>query len=273
MTFFNKKEAEYQQFRKDLFDRIGAETSWTAIEDYSDTEDANGNAGYAAYDPGSGATDLIWLATKRDGQNDRVSDTLDLRTGDKGSGLDSSNKPSNKWSKQSANLRYRNNSPHKTDTIRYWMSVTDDGFAIAAERLESDDNDWAALVYVERINRAWDYTQASTVDSSFSTGQFTSNDGNSTGDIRNGSRTKAGKGIRNPDQNLDNYPRSDRLIYSGNYRNSNGNRTLIGTTNRVLKDGSKSDIATGDTVQNASGENVYMLFSFENTQNFALKMV
>lgn len=273
MTFFNKKEAEYQQFKKDLFGRIGAETSWTAIEDYSDTEDADGNAGYAAYDPGSGAADLIWLATKRDGQNDLAKQTLDLRTGDKGSGLNSSNKPSNRWSRQPADLKSKNDTPDKTDMIRYWMSVTDDGVAIAAERVESDNSDCAALVYVERINRAWDYTQASSVDSSFSTGRFTSNDGDSTGGIRNGSKTKAGEGIRNPDPNLDIYPRSDRLIYSSNYRNSNGNRTLIGTTNRVLKDRSKSDIATGDTVQNSSGENVYMLFSFENTQNFALKMV
>jgi hypothetical protein len=273
MTFFNKKEAEYQQFRKDLFDRIAAETSWTAIEDYSDTEDSNGDTGYAVYDPGSDATDLIWVGTKCNNQGDKTHRTLDLRTVGKRVGLDSNNLPSNKWSMQDIFLKSGHNNPDKTDTIRYWMSVTDNGFGIAAERVEADSNDAAAVTYVEKVNRAWDYTQASEVDSTFSTGRFTSETGVDTGDIRNGSNSTAGKGIRNPDEHFDNYPRSSRLLYSHNYRNSNGKPTLIGTTGRVLRDLSKSDIATGDTVQDASGKNVYMLFSFEKTWNCAMKMV
>ncbi len=273
MTFFSQKEAEYKQFRKDVIDRIESETSWNTLVNYSTSQDADGNTGYAAWDPGPDSTDLIWLGTEVNNQNDRAGKTLDLRTGSKSEGLDSNNQPANRWARQHSDLRYRNNTPNATDTVRYWMSVTDTGFAIASERVESDGNDEAVCVFVSKIDRAWDYTQASAVDSTFSMGRHTSSDGDGSGDIRNGSNTSGGMGIRNPDQNFDNYPRSSRLIYSNNYRNSNNNRTLIGTTDRVLRDRSKSDVATGDTVQDSDGSNVYMLFSFEKTQNFALKMV
>lgn len=184
---------------------------------------------------------------------------------------------------------YDNNFPiDMSDDTRYWMEYVDGtGFGMYMQREVADGEDEDAFIGMARISRAWDYTSADAREAGWALG-FGNSDTNSQRLIHmsasgntdnNGNKSHApgnndyiSPGLVNPDGNFDNYPATNMLVSSSQYRSVTGQDAIIGDFDIWIDDVSGSETGHKDLVQDNNSNNIYTILKRQDTPGLALRM-
>lgn len=172
-----------------------------------------------------------------------------------------------------------------TDAGTYWLEYVDGaGFAFYFQRQVGDGFDRDFLFGAAELAKTWDYTLAAARESQYSLRLHSTRRDrfNSVDRVRSwrnfmsampaaeSLNTHNGQGMHNPDANYDNYPITDNVVCSAQYKNGAGNDAIIGTHNLWVNEGSGAETAHKDTVQEA-GVNIYSLMK-AHTVSEAIRM-
>jgi hypothetical protein len=272
MTFTTKQTDTYENALNDVFTKIAAATGWSIAHDYRTTDDPNGNQRYAVYDHPHGPGQVAFGGSSNS-QGHMGWKDLWARHGDT---WDPNNSSFNTGHARSRiYLRDGNNNNIRDyEQVDYWVESVERGFVVVMNRQESDGNDESGALAVQGVDKTWPYHNASNYEAPIAVWHISSESGVTAPQVgSNGAGSHGGFGIRNPDLNFDNYPRMDWVLETNTFRQpNNGERAIIGTVDLLLWDDSGSEVSTGDTVQDGGGNNTYMIFSFNNSGNYAVRM-
>lgn len=180
-----------------------------------------------------------------------------------------------------------------TDPGSYWIEYVDGkGFGFWWQREVADGKDAEIFVGLAKLNRAWDYTGADAREAAWCLGfgdssngltpvwmsesGSTNSDPDFNGDIpeshRFGNNDYPARGEVNPDNAFDNYPLTNSIVSSSQYRNVEGEDAVIGDFDTWVED--KSGGATGhkDKIQDSGGNDVYTILKRSGSLSIALRM-
>ncbi len=180
-----------------------------------------------------------------------------------------------------------------SDSGTYWLDYTDGkGFQLYWQREIADGDDGELFLGVGKINRAWDYTAADEREAGWALGYgdtnkglkpvhmsasgYYNNDSQFDGDNRYehhvGNNDQSAHGHVNPDASFDNYPLTNSVVSSRQYRNVQGQDTVIGDFDNWVEDESGSSTGHKDSVQDAGGAGVYTVLKRHSSLSVALRM-
>jgi len=171
-----------------------------------------------------------------------------------------------------------------SDSVSYWMGYADaQGFTFYIERKQGDGGDGDMALGMAQVTTAWNITSANKRESqyvvlkcgsawdeyniewSYSRKEFSKTPAG-------GNTNDSGYGIVNPDQNLSNFPLTDNVVTSNQYKNANGKNAIYGQHDLWLNDRSGADSGHRDTIQGGGGTNEYIILKAED-QSVALKLI
>ncbi|WP_049970571.1 hypothetical protein [Haladaptatus cibarius] len=179
------------------------------------------------------------------------------------------------------------------DSGTYWLSATDEkGFQLYWQREIADGDDGELFVGAGKITRAWDYTAADEREAGWALGYGDTNNGlkpvhmsesghyNNSSDFNGdnryehhvGNKDQPAHGHVNPDAEFDNYPLTNSVVSSRQYRNVEGHDTVIGDFDNWVQDESGSSTGHKDEVQDAGGAGVYTVCKRHSSLSVALRM-
>lgn len=165
-----------------------------------------------------------------------------------------------------------------TDAVTYWLEYVDGGFCMYVQREEGDGDDGDLVFGLADINKLWDYSSAASLESH----QIQLMGASNQGDL-NVLKTQARmgesgtqplaycQGAVNPDANYNNFPYTEGIAHSGQYKNAQNDPAIIGDYDLMLRDDSGGDSAHRDTIQDSSGADVYTILK-RNDVNCAIRM-
>jgi len=167
------------------------------------------------------------------------------------------------------------------DAVTYWLEYVDSGFGLYVQREEADGEDGDNLVVMEEVTQLWDYDAAAGRESNMIQiaggyfGDANYVEGKESYEARmaaSGKRPEQpAEGAVNPDDNFNNYPYHDGIAHSSRFQNADDYKVPIGKYDLALRERSGGDAAHRDTVQDASGTNVYTIVK-RNVVDAALRM-
>lgn len=181
----------------------------------------------------------------------------------------------------------------------YWYTVVERGFGFYYQREASDGDDGDIFFGMCEVDKAWDYHDADSVESEWVLGfgssaeddQIISYMGNSgyvqEEDVSDdgedpvyedvhyydgGNNTYQSRGIVNPDTEFDNYPVTNTVISSRQYRNMDQEDTIIGTFNLWGEDISAGDSSGHrDLIVDDEDEPVFVLLKRSSPPDIILR--
>lgn len=176
-----------------------------------------------------------------------------------------------------------------TDNGAYWFLRLERGFGFYWQREEGDGDDEDIFIGMAQVEKAWDYSTATTPESEWVlafadsargiqelTYMSNSGTGAETNDesYRPGNNTYEARGTVNPDNNYDNFPLTNSILSSSRYRNVEGEDAVIGTNDLWVADRSGGDTGHRDLVQDSQGNNIYTILTRQTPKPaVALRMV
>jgi len=170
----------------------------------------------------------------------------------------------------------------------YWLEYVDGaGFCFYWQREVGDGDDGDLWFGSAKVNRAWDYTTAETREAAWvlgfgdaihgqrlmhmsASGRTNPDSGEKT--YIGGTSNYRGHGAVNPDNDFDNYPLTNNIVSSSQYRTVDGVDVPLGDFDMWLADDSGSATGHKDLIQAADGSDVYTILKRNGQPSVAIRM-
>lgn len=173
-----------------------------------------------------------------------------------------------------------------SDSGTYWLEYVDRGFCFYWQREAGDGDDEDCWVGATSVTKAWDYTTAASREAENVLGFGDSRRGeqrlihmseSGTGETPNesyraGNNSYDGRGLVNPDSNLDNYPLTNTIVSSSVYRTSGQEDAVIGDFDLWFGDISGAETGHKDLIQDGSQTDLYTILKRQGTPAIGMRM-
>jgi len=281
MTFDSAINTDLQSALADLRDKVGGMTNWTVTNDTA-AGAAPGQGDHFVFKTPTGEYIRMLFQSSNEGDNHCINAEYgpDYDTTNDGWTDRYPNDPNGRglWNNNALYVVDTDANAGATDAVTYWLEYVDGaGFGLYIQREEADGKDSDALIGFNKINKLWDYDAAASRESDYAYAYAGHHGDNNYSAYtcrmaQSASRPhERARGQVNPDDNYDNYPYTEGIHQSSQYRNTDGRDAIIGTYNMMLYDESGGDAAHRDTVQDSNGNNVYTILK-RNHVSVALRM-
>lgn len=251
-------------------------TNWSLLQDISTTAEIEVND-YFVFETATPAEQIRFIHTNG---GVKIEHGLDWDTADE--------TWNNQWPNDPATAQpldggvgYVSANAATDDPGAYWFGRWDRGFNFYFQREVGDGSDNDLFIGMERIDKAWPYDTANANETEWvlAMADSTVGDDETNGIYEwlsgsgSGNNNYRARGQVNPDTNFDNYPLTNTILSSSQFRTVSGQDTVIGTSNLWIQDNSGSDTGHRDLIQDSNANDIYTILTRQPNLDIAMRMV